>query len=67
MTPAGGLDQASIQPLSYHRTLATSLHLDALTLVTLPRIVHHARLQRHGAVLRLVAARGPGTLWRISS
>jgi transposase len=34
MTPAGGPDQASIPPPSYHRTLATSLHLDALTLVT---------------------------------
>jgi hypothetical protein len=30
MTPAVGLDQASIPPPSYHRTLATSLHVDAL-------------------------------------
>jgi hypothetical protein len=34
MTPAVSLGQASIPPPSYHRTLATSLHLDALTLVT---------------------------------
>jgi transposase len=29
-----GLDQAPVPPPSYHRTVATSLHLDALTLVT---------------------------------
>jgi hypothetical protein len=33
MTPAVSLDQASIPPPSYRRTLATSLHLEALTLV----------------------------------
>jgi hypothetical protein len=34
MAPAIGPDQAPIPPPSYHRTLATALHIDALTLVT---------------------------------
>jgi hypothetical protein len=34
MTPAVGLDQASIPPPPYHRTLTSSLHLDALMLGT---------------------------------
>ena len=34
LTPVGGPDQAPIPPPSYHRTLASSQHLDALTLVT---------------------------------
>ena len=34
MTPAGGLDQASIPLPSCQRTLATALHLDALPLGT---------------------------------
>jgi hypothetical protein len=34
MTPALVTDQGPIPPPSYHRTLATALHLDALTLVT---------------------------------
>ncbi len=33
MAPAHCLDQAPVPPPSYHRSLATSLHLDALTLV----------------------------------
>jgi hypothetical protein len=49
MTPAGGLDRASIPPPSYHRTLATSLHLDALTLVTRLDLL---------ALCRLAAGRG---------
>jgi transposase len=44
MTPAGGLDEASIPPPSYHRTLATSLHLDALTLVTRLELLALCRL-----------------------
>lgn len=34
MTPVVVTDQAPIPPPSYHRTFATSLHLDALTLVS---------------------------------
>jgi transposase len=34
MAPAIGPDQTPIPPPSYHRTLATALHIDALTLVT---------------------------------
>ena len=34
MTPALPLDQAPVPPPSYHRTLARSLQLDALTVVT---------------------------------
>lgn len=34
MTPEVVTDQAPIPPPSYHRPLATSLHLDALMLVT---------------------------------
>src|SRR5260370_36219713 len=44
MTPAVGLGQASIPPPSYHRTLATSLHLDALTLVTRLELLALCRL-----------------------
>jgi hypothetical protein len=34
MTPALCMNQAPVPPPSYHRTMATALHLDALTLVT---------------------------------
>src|SRR5215467_13944360 len=34
MAPAVCLVQAPVPPPSYHRTMATALHLDALTLVT---------------------------------
>ena len=34
MAPARCPDQAPVPPPSYHRTMATALHLDALTLVT---------------------------------
>src|SRR5215470_12711784 len=34
MTPACVTDQAPIPPPSYHRALASALHLDALTIVT---------------------------------
>src|SRR5258707_1100126 len=34
MTPAPYTDQAPVPPPSYHQTMATALHLDALTLVT---------------------------------
>jgi hypothetical protein len=34
MAPAVCADRAPIPPPSYHRTMATALHLDALTLVT---------------------------------
>ena len=47
MTPAGGLDQASIPPPAYHRTLATALHLDALTLVTRLDLLALCRLAVH--------------------
>jgi hypothetical protein len=47
MTPTGGLDQASIPPPSYHRTLVTSLHLDALTLVTRLELLALCRLAVH--------------------
>jgi hypothetical protein len=33
MAPALGTNQAPVPPPAYHRTLATALHLDALTLV----------------------------------
>jgi hypothetical protein len=44
MTPAGGLNHASIPPPAYHPTLATSLHLDALTLVTRLELLALCRL-----------------------
>src|SRR5258708_6485080 len=44
MTPAAGPDQASIPPPAYRRTLATSLHLDALTLVTRLELLALCRL-----------------------
>jgi hypothetical protein len=44
MTPAVGLDQTPIPPPSYHRILATSLHLDALTLVTRLELLALCRL-----------------------
>jgi transposase len=47
MTPAVGVDQASIPPPSYHRTLATALHLDALTLVTRLELLALCRLAVH--------------------
>ena len=34
MAPALCANQAAVPPPSYHRTTATALHLDALTLVT---------------------------------
>jgi len=34
MAPAYCAHPASVPPPSYHRTVATALHLDALTLVT---------------------------------
>ena len=34
MAPALRANQAPIPPPAYHRTVATALHLDALTLVT---------------------------------
>ena len=34
MAPALCTNQAAVPPPSYHRTAATALHLDALTLVT---------------------------------
>jgi hypothetical protein len=34
MAPALYTDQAPVPPPAYHRTMATALHLDALTLVT---------------------------------
>lgn len=34
MAPAMRPVQAPVPPPSYHRTMATALHLDALTLVT---------------------------------
>jgi hypothetical protein len=40
MAPAVSADQAPVPPPSYHRTMATALHLDALTLVTRLHLLH---------------------------
>src|SRR5258708_23322931 len=49
MTPALDTDQAPVPPPSYHRTVATALHVDALTLVRgLPRLAG-CRMARHRA------------------
>jgi hypothetical protein len=44
LTPAVGLDQAPIPPPSYHRTVASALHLDALTLVSRLELLALCRL-----------------------
>src|SRR5260221_7678264 len=44
MTPAVCADQAPVPPPSYHRTMATALHLDALTLVIRSHLLQMCRL-----------------------
>ena len=57
MTPAMCPVQAPVPPPSYHRAMATALHLDALTLVThlhlraLFQLVRANRRQRRSAVI----------------
>src|SRR5260370_34182150 len=47
MTPALCTHQAPVPPPSYHRTLATALHLDALTLVRRLELLALCRLAVH--------------------
>src|SRR5260370_18363940 len=47
MTPALCTHQAPVPPPSYHRALATALHLDALTLVTRLELLALCRLAVH--------------------
>ena len=42
-----GTDQAPVPPPSYHRAMATALHLDALTLVTRLQLLALCRLAVH--------------------
>src|SRR5260370_29429765 len=44
MTPAPYTDQAPVPPPSYHQTMATALHLDALTLVTRLHLLERCRV-----------------------
>lgn len=44
MAPALYTNQAPVPPPSYHRTMATALHLDALTLVTRLRLLEVCRV-----------------------
>jgi len=39
-----GVNQAPVPPTSYHRTMATALHLDALTLVTRLQLLEVCRV-----------------------
>ena len=39
-----GVNQAPVPPPSYHRTMATALHLDALTLVTRLQLLEVCRV-----------------------
>jgi hypothetical protein len=83
MAPAICPDQAPVPPPSYHRTMATALHLDALTLVTRLQLLPLCQLAQRQCPPPLPA--GPGgapriyseesllllallrTLWRLSS
>src|SRR5260370_10752493 len=49
MTPAPYTDQAPVPPPSYHQTMATALHLDALTLVTRLHLLELCRVAGQGA------------------
>src|SRR5258706_2138743 len=44
MTPAPYTDQAPVPPPSSHQTMATALHLDALTLVTRLHLLERCRV-----------------------
>jgi hypothetical protein len=44
MAPALCANQAAVPPPSYHRTTATALHLDALTLVTRLQLLEVCRI-----------------------
>ena len=69
MTPALCMNQAPVPPPSYHRTMATALHLDALTLVTRLHLLHllevcrvAVRLAQRDAVRPPSAGRGADRL-----
>ena len=69
MVPAVCLVQAPVPPPSYHRTMATALHLDALTLVTRLQLLALCRLAVQLAQRRcpLPLPAGPGGAPRIYS
>ena len=66
MAPAYCAHPASVPPPSYHRTVATALHLDALTLVTRLQLLALCRLAAKLECPSLLPA-GPGGAPRVYS
>src|SRR5258706_7258817 len=69
MAPAVCPVQAPVPPPSYHRTMATALHLDALTLVTRLQLLARCQLAVQLAQRQCPPplSAGPGAAPRISS
>ena len=69
MAPALGTNQAPVPPPAYHRTVATALHLDALTLVTRLQLLEICREAVHLAQRRCPPPlpAGPGGAPRVYS
>ena len=67
MAPALGPNQAPVPPPSYHRRVATALHLDALTVVTQLHLLVLCRLAVHLAHQQCPPAlpAGPGGAPRV--
>jgi hypothetical protein len=62
-----GVKQASVPPPSYHRTMATALHLDALTLVTPLQLLEVCRIAVKLAHQQVPPAAAGGSWWSAAS